>query len=641
MSRPRGQDVLQQARGAENRRFKTKVPATNLAPAQYALRTDLPNFLWQKDNVVDRCPQCFRQFGFFLRMHHCRACGYVYCDRDCPEDDDHDQDRVCTNCKGALAELNHLTKIQFEEKITNSRLARKKLTELENFVEVDRVRQALMDDENAERLLLKQTMKNALIDMAAKIRTEIVKVVGNVQIEKRRMKPIYGTRSGVLRLRVRRAKNLPSVKPSMNCNPHVIVQVGHDRQCTPPVMTKATCAFETRVDAVEKTLKTNNHNNSLDPNHQNQSEEGQEGVTSNNGNSKKYSRYFLPASHDFMFEELFVFDVPNDREGVIVALVDDITNAPVPILLGMTYINLRKMNLIEEDVDWGLFELFETKPPTLMSSHTSEYIPQQQKRANQPDGPGFLFSAKQKNQNQSEHINVAEAGSLACAGSLLLPNGEKVRGASLGAAYCSLVLPPPLMQAVEVDVAAYQNAKKSSKDKKNNNNSDNNNSSSSTSSVIQKLDSKEMREMTKKRSMEAHAMSSSGQAVMEGKGRKDFEDYFERGNANNVPLYDYLGNALTSAQVSISWTFHPYKLSNREKLLASANSQCRICKRRDIPSPNDCMCADEAKELADEEYVRELMRNFGREVHAHEEIQREKNPKFKIVQKKEKTSCCC
>lgn len=60
---------------------------------------------WQNDKYRRRCGECFKEFTFFNRKHHCRCCGNVFCG-DCTgiclfEQDGHDKKariRVCKEC---------------------------------------------------------------------------------------------------------------------------------------------------------------------------------------------------------------------------------------------------------------------------------------------------------------------------------------------------------------------------------------------------------------------------------------------------------------------------------------------------------------------------------------------------------------
>ena len=39
----------------------------------------VPQAQWQPDNHVSECPGCQRRFSLFLRRHHCRCCGRIFC----------------------------------------------------------------------------------------------------------------------------------------------------------------------------------------------------------------------------------------------------------------------------------------------------------------------------------------------------------------------------------------------------------------------------------------------------------------------------------------------------------------------------------------------------------------------------------
>jgi len=41
------------------------------------------NNVWIADDMVDQCYHCGRQFTFFLRRHHCRSCGNIFCHYCC------------------------------------------------------------------------------------------------------------------------------------------------------------------------------------------------------------------------------------------------------------------------------------------------------------------------------------------------------------------------------------------------------------------------------------------------------------------------------------------------------------------------------------------------------------------------------
>lgn len=40
-----------------------------------------PLLLWQEDTSVKKCSGCSSEFGYLTRRHHCRYCGYIYCNK--------------------------------------------------------------------------------------------------------------------------------------------------------------------------------------------------------------------------------------------------------------------------------------------------------------------------------------------------------------------------------------------------------------------------------------------------------------------------------------------------------------------------------------------------------------------------------
>lgn len=49
-----------------------------------------PRAYWEADELVDRCPTCSASFNLFVRRHHCRNCGGVFCSE-------------CTTCRVKLS----------------------------------------------------------------------------------------------------------------------------------------------------------------------------------------------------------------------------------------------------------------------------------------------------------------------------------------------------------------------------------------------------------------------------------------------------------------------------------------------------------------------------------------------------------
>ena len=38
--------------------------------------------IWEQDEQVKMCNECHSEFSFWIRKHHCRQCGKIFCD-DC------------------------------------------------------------------------------------------------------------------------------------------------------------------------------------------------------------------------------------------------------------------------------------------------------------------------------------------------------------------------------------------------------------------------------------------------------------------------------------------------------------------------------------------------------------------------------
>ncbi|KAJ2607951.1 hypothetical protein H4S08_004641 [Coemansia sp. RSA 1365] len=50
------------------------------SPSALFMRQCLPESAWEPDEATATCRQCKRRFSLFLRRHHCRRCGLVFCD---------------------------------------------------------------------------------------------------------------------------------------------------------------------------------------------------------------------------------------------------------------------------------------------------------------------------------------------------------------------------------------------------------------------------------------------------------------------------------------------------------------------------------------------------------------------------------
>ncbi|KAJ2163050.1 hypothetical protein GGF46_000236, partial [Coemansia sp. RSA 552] len=49
-------------------------------PSALFMRQCLPESAWEADEATNVCRQCARRFNLFVRRHHCRRCGLVFCD---------------------------------------------------------------------------------------------------------------------------------------------------------------------------------------------------------------------------------------------------------------------------------------------------------------------------------------------------------------------------------------------------------------------------------------------------------------------------------------------------------------------------------------------------------------------------------
>jgi len=44
-------------------------------------RNRIQSIKWDNSKNVTACNKCYDNFGVFKRKHHCRSCGYVFCDK--------------------------------------------------------------------------------------------------------------------------------------------------------------------------------------------------------------------------------------------------------------------------------------------------------------------------------------------------------------------------------------------------------------------------------------------------------------------------------------------------------------------------------------------------------------------------------
>eukprot|EP00668_Euglena_longa_P004838 GGOE01005665.1.p1 GENE.GGOE01005665.1~~GGOE01005665.1.p1 ORF type:complete len:459 (+),score=93.32 GGOE01005665.1:52-1428(+) len=78
----------------------------SLEPPNFNWRSCAPE--WVPDHEVDKCQDCQTPFSFFLRKHHCRACGNIFCAQcsstriEIPHIYDHQPMRVCKQCYATM-----------------------------------------------------------------------------------------------------------------------------------------------------------------------------------------------------------------------------------------------------------------------------------------------------------------------------------------------------------------------------------------------------------------------------------------------------------------------------------------------------------------------------------------------------------
>ena len=56
------------------------------------------DIVWQRDEMTERCMKCDYKFTIFNRRHHCRSCGYIFCNSCSTHRNDANQ-RICDRCR--------------------------------------------------------------------------------------------------------------------------------------------------------------------------------------------------------------------------------------------------------------------------------------------------------------------------------------------------------------------------------------------------------------------------------------------------------------------------------------------------------------------------------------------------------------
>ena len=66
--------------------------------APNSARSTATEVTWVKDSDAHVCSSCSSKFTVFVRRHHCRMCGQVFCSQCCKIDAEHGKMRVCIHC---------------------------------------------------------------------------------------------------------------------------------------------------------------------------------------------------------------------------------------------------------------------------------------------------------------------------------------------------------------------------------------------------------------------------------------------------------------------------------------------------------------------------------------------------------------
>jgi hypothetical protein len=117
--------------------FGTTPPEKDFIQSKLHTIYPISNDKWIDSNIIIKCQSCLASFGFFVRKHHCRACGKVFCSNCCyksikipqnfinkPKEDNtisqsinntfkwftnNKDDLVCNECYDKISKLNKIT----------------------------------------------------------------------------------------------------------------------------------------------------------------------------------------------------------------------------------------------------------------------------------------------------------------------------------------------------------------------------------------------------------------------------------------------------------------------------------------------------------------------------------------------------
>lgn len=535
--------------GSKTRRFAVLKPGDAKTATAYTLRTDLTPVLWQPDCDAPFCIGCKKSFGFFVGRHHCRSCGLCL-ETDCaPIREEYNDERVCIFCVRALEQLNLQAEKEVERRLQAGADAVVKLAAI--LPEIMRSRHDIIQTEEAVRAELIEKVRADRIKVGQDIKKRIHDVVGEVpEIMRRRVKPIFGIRGGVLTIRVQRLRNLQPVKPYNTCTPFVYADVGHETKRSTETDEPPEIASMTHL-----------------------------GLTS-------------ASALDFVLCDTFVFDVEDDRTGILLWVVDECSLPGVPVFLGITCINIRAQGLLLEEpqnLDADIREAVEpyVRAPTQQDLEAADAQLQRDKQQ--------FLNSRQKTLIESSGRDVhgvaaaarsAEANKAAIAAALAaerLFSGNSAGGGAVGRS--GIGATPGQLAAVNAN---------------------------------------------KKR---ARAVDD-----IHLHHADDFLPHVEVG-AMDVPLYDPRGKPINHCSIRVLWTLHP--LRQDTKSVAARALMCSGCKQRDMPG--FCSCDYDKKDRIDEKAIEERMREKAKELQQLEFAQRKKrgHEYSEIAVVEEKSRCCC
>lgn len=179
-------DRLQQQLATQTERHQAEIQQQKMSPTDVELLSLAKNYLrqssqlrqmcstqlrpasksaWQSDSLVAQCNSCNKRFGTFLRRHHCRGCGKLFC-AACCQDNLHllnDSDGSVLGVTEGLAHLSASDEHRGFPAI-RQRSCRSCFQQAE---ELDTRKQLLMDKSKAELQAMEEWLARSGTDFAA------------------------------------------------------------------------------------------------------------------------------------------------------------------------------------------------------------------------------------------------------------------------------------------------------------------------------------------------------------------------------------------------------------------------------------------------------------------------------------------